>query len=174
VSRRTYQLNKIKYWFCYDIDDICRLFGVHEKTALTWFKQGLKPLDNRQPILVYGYDLKTFLGKLNESNKCSTNFEEMFCMKCKEPRNPLRKQIQIEQFEQKFLKVKALCQTCKTKMNKPYPLDELQQLKRIFDVVQVLELYDSKTPISNTPFLNQVKSAEKESEVISTQLELFP
>ena len=173
MSRRTYPLNKIKYWLCYDVDDICRLFGIHPKTALSWFKQGMKPVDNRQPILVHGSELKSFLGKMNEANKCSTSFEEMFCMKCKEPRNPHRKQIQIEQFEQKFLKVKAICQTCKTKMNKPYPLDDLQQLKRIFDVAQLLELYDSETPTSNTPFFDRDKSGEKEGEKTLTQLELF-
>lgn len=94
-------------------------------------------------------------------------------MKCKEPRNPFRKQIKIEQFERKFLRAKALCQSCKTKMNKPYPLDDFQQLKRIFDVVQVLELYDSETPTSNTPFFDQEKSSKKEPEKTSIQLELF-
>jgi hypothetical protein len=173
VSKKTYSLNKIKYWFCYDIDDICRLFGVHPKTALSWFKQGLKAVDSRQPFLVHGYQLKAFLGKLNESNKCITSFEEMFCVKCREPRNPLKKQIIIEQFEKKFLRVKAICQSCKTKMNKPYQLDNLQQLKRVFDVVQLLELCDSKTPTSNPPFLDQEKNPKKEPEKTSIQLDLF-
>lgn len=86
----------------------------------------------------------------------------------------MKKQITIEQFEQKFLKVKAVCQSCKTKMNKPYSLDDFQQLKRIFDVVQLLELYDSKTPTSNTPFSDQEKNGKKEGEKDSIQLELFP
>lgn len=173
MSKKTYPINKIKYWFCYDVDDICRLFGVHPKTVLSWFQRGLKSIDSRQPFLVHGFELKTFLGKLNESNKCSTSFEKMFCVKCREPRNALKKQIIIEQFEQKFLKVKAICQTCKTKMNKPYKLDNLQQLKRVFNVVQLLELYDSKTPTPNPPFFDQKKNPKKESEEISVQLELF-
>lgn len=109
---------------CYDLEAICRLYGIHSKTVLAWFKKGLKSIDNKKPILVYGNDLKIFLGKLNESSKCHLGFEEMFCIKCKEGKTPLKKQIQLEKFEQKFLKAKALCQTCKTKMNKSYPLED--------------------------------------------------
>ena len=173
MSGKTYHLNKIKYWLCYDIDAICRLCGIHPKTALAWLKKGLEAIDNKKPILVYGYNLKAFLGNLNKLNKSSTSFEEMFCMKCKEPRSPLKKQIQLEQFEQKLLKTKAICQTCKTRMNKPYKLEDLPQLKRIFNVVQLLELYDSKTPTSNTPFFDQEKSSKKESEKEQFQGDFF-
>lgn len=173
MSKKTYSLNKIKYWLCYDIDDICRLFGVHPKTALSWFKQGLKPIDNRNPMLVHGSGLKAFLGKLNEANKCSGSLETIFCMSCKEQKSPLQKQITIEHFEQKFLKVKAHCSECKKPLHKSYKLDDLQPLKRFFNVVQVLELYDSKTPTSNTPFFDQEKSGKKESEKTLIQLELF-
>jgi hypothetical protein len=173
VSGKIYSLNKIKYWICYDVDAICRLYGIHEKTVLAWLKKGLKPIDAKRPILVYGYHLKIFLGKLNESNRCHLNFEEMFCMKCKEAKTPFKKQIQLEQFEQKFLKAKAVCQSCKTKMNKSYQLENFQQLKRVFDVVQLLELYDFKTPPSNTPFHDQEKDDQKESEKEPTQGDFF-
>lgn len=124
-------------------------------------------------MLVYGYDLKQFLGKLNESKKCSGSFETIFCMSCKEQKSPLQKQIIIEQFEQKFLKVKARCSGCKKPLNKSYPLDDLQQLKRIFDVVQVLELYGSETPTSNTPLFDQEKSDPREPTKDSIQLDFF-
>lgn len=124
-------------------------------------------------MLVYGYDLKQFLGELNGSRKRSGSFETIFCMSCKEQKSPLQKQITIEQFEQKFLRVKARCSGCKKPINKSYPLDELQQLKRIFDVVQVLELYDSTTPTSKTPLFDQEKSGAKECEKYSIQPDFF-
>jgi hypothetical protein len=58
-------------------------------------------------------------------------------------------------------------------MNKPYKLEDLPQLKRIFNVVQLLELYDSKTPASNTPFFDQEKSSKKESEKEQFQGDFF-
>ncbi len=173
VSSKSYPLNKTRYWLCHDVEAICRIYKIHPKTVHGWFEKGLKPIDNKKPMLIYGYDLKQFLGKVNESKKCSGSFETIFCMSCKEQKNPLQKQIIIEQFEQKFLRVKARCSGCKKPLNKSYPLDELQQLKRIFDVVQVLELYDSKTPTSKTPLFDQEKSSAKEHEEDSIQLDLF-
>ncbi len=173
MVKSIYPLNKGKYWRCYDVDMLCRLYGVHEKTILGWKKKGLKPIDTKKPFLFYGYEVKEFLGKMNEANKCQTDFHQIFCMKCQEPRNPLKKQIQIIPVEQKFIKVKAICQTCKSVMNKPYKLSDLAELKRIFKVVQVLQLYDCKNPTVNTPFIDQAKTPEKESQNSPIQLNLF-
>ena len=167
MGKRIYPLNKIKYWYCYDIDDICRLYSkykLHSKTVLEWKKQGLQAIDNRSPALFYGACLAKFLGKMNESNKCKTAFDEMFCMKCKEGKKPLQRQIQLIPENRIFLKTKSVCQTCKNQMFKNYKLDDLQKIKRIFDVVQVLELYDCKNPTVKTPFFDQAKDGKKECE----------
>ena len=173
MGKKLYPLNKIKYWLCNDIDDLCRLCKVHPKTVLSWQEKGLKPIDNKKPALFYGYVVKEFLGKMNESNKCKTTFEQMFCFVCKEGRDPLKKQIQITPNNRKFLDVKAICQSCEQEMFQSYKLEDLQQLKRIFDVVQVLGLYDSKTSPSNTPFFDQAERGKKESEKDLIQLDLF-
>ena len=176
MERRIYPLNKIKYWYCCDIDDVCSLYKkykLHPKTVLDWQKQGLQAIDGKKPALFYGFDLIKFLGKLNEANKCKTKFEEIFCVKCKEGKPPLKKQIQINLLDQKFLKVKAICQTCKNEIHKSYKLSDLQTLKRIFDVVQVLQLSDSKNPSVKTPFIDQEISSGKECEKDPFQGDLF-
>lgn len=173
MGKRIYPLNKIRYWYCYDADDLTRLFKTHPKTPLEWKEKGLIPIDNKQPFLFYGNEVIKFLGKLNEANKCRTKFEQIFCMKCKEGKDPLQKKIQINPVDKKFLKVKAICQTCKSEMNQNYKMDELQKLKRIFNVVQVLELYDSDNPSVKPPFFDHDKDKKKEAEKQPIQLELF-
>jgi hypothetical protein len=176
MGRRIYPLNKIKYWYCYDIDGVCRLYSkykLHSKTVLEWKKQGLQAIDDRNPALFYGYCLSKFLGKLNESNKCKTAFDEIFCMTCKDAKKPLKKQIQLIPENKNFLKVKAACQICKKSMFKNYKLDDLQKIKREFDVVQVLELYDCKNPPLKTPFFDQAKDSKKECETEPFQPDLF-
>ncbi len=176
MGRRIYPLNKIKYWYCYDVDDVCRLYSrykLHSKTVLEWKKQGLQAIDNKTPTLFYGACLAKFLGKLNESNKCKTAFDEMFCMGCKEGKKPLKKQVQLIPENRSFLKVKTICQTCKNLMFKNYKLNDLQKIKQTFDVVGVLELYDCKTSPLKTPFFDQSKDGKKECEKDSIQLDLF-
>ena len=173
MGKRIYPLNKIKYWYCYDIDELYKLFSVYKKTILEWKKKDLKSIDDKQPFLFYGNDVKGFLGELNESSKCKTEFHEIFCMKCKEGKSPLKKQIQLIPNNNKFLKAKAICQTCRNVMFKNYKLNDLQKIKQTFNAVQVLELYDSKNTSMNTPFLDQAKDSKKEYGQEEFQLDLF-
>ncbi len=167
MGRRIYPLNKIKYWYCYDTEDVCRLYSkykLNSKTVLEWKKRGLQSIDGRNPALFYGACLAKFLGKINESNKCKTAFDEIFCMTCKDAKKPLKKQIQLIPENRNFLRIKAICQTCKNSMFQNYKLDDLQKLKREFDVVQVLELYDCDNPPLKTTFFDQAKDGKKECE----------
>jgi len=173
VGRKIYPLNKTKYWYCYDIDGLARLYNVHPKTISKWQNEGLEAIDSRKPALFYGHVVKKFIGQMNELNKCKINFENFFCFKCQEGKSPLKKQIQILPIDQKFLRVKAICQTCKNVMHKPYKLDDLSQLRRIFTTVQLLELYDSAIPLVNTPFFDQDQTTKKEPENRPIQTDLF-
>lgn len=171
MAKRIYPLNVIKYWYVYDLDEICKLYApyrLHRQTVRRWIKEGLPTIDERKPTLIYGNHLKAFLGKHNKAHKCHTAFEQFFCMKCRDARCPYKKQIQLD-LRNKCLQVKALCKECKSLMNKGYKLDDLQKLKSIFYVVDVLELYDSTPPTVNTHF--HAPNEKHKSE--SIQLELF-
>jgi hypothetical protein len=54
-----------------------------------------------------------------------------------------------------------------------YKLDDLQRIKREFDVVGVLELYDCDNPPLKTPFFDQAKDGKKECEKEPIQPDLF-
>lgn len=174
MGKSIYPLNKGKYWRCYDVDMLGRLYGVHEKTILGWKRKGLKPINNKKPFLFYGYDVKEFVGKMNEENKCSTEFHQLFCSKCQEGKDPFKKEIQLIPANHKCIKITALCRDCKSKMFiKPYKLSDLPKLKKIFKVVQLLQLYDCEKPTVNTPFIDQTKNDKKESQKLPTQLSFF-
>lgn len=168
MGKRLYNLQPIKYWYCYDVEDICNMYKLHPQTVRKWQKTGLKAIDNKKPSLIYGYDLKNFLGKQNKLNKCKTKFNEFFCVKCKEAKIPYKKQISIE-YVNGFMRVKGVCPVCKNIINKNYKLDSLGELKRIFNVVDVLELYDPQSSTTNTHILSDKKTTKSEPE----QLELF-
>lgn len=94
-------------------------------------------------------------------------------LKCQEGKDPFKKEVKIQHIEKKFIRTFALCKTCKTSINKPYKLEDFPELKRIFNIVQQLQLYDCKNPTVKTPFLDQVKSGEKEPENQPIQTDLF-
>jgi len=151
MSRQIYSLQRIKYWYVYDIDEICTLFGIHKQTVRTWLRNGLPSMDTSRPTLIYGNDLKEFLGKQNKTNKCATAFDEMFCMKCQDARKPFQRKVQLQQ-KNNFILAQAHCPICKKVMFKSYSILTYSNLMQNFRAVDVLELYDSKVPTANTHF----------------------
>ena len=165
MSRRLYSHNRVKYWYCYDIDEICNLFSshkLHHQTVRAWLKKGLKKIDSGKPILVYGNDLIKFLKDQNTKNKCSLRFLEFYCMKCRDARTAYRKKVLLEK-KGNLLRAKCHCPKCKTLMNKSYKLSVLGVLRRKFRVVDVLELYDCKSRTDKTHLALQNEKASNES-----------
>lgn len=145
MSRRLYSHKRIKYWYVYDIDNVCDVFsdlGLHPQTIRKWIaKDGLKAIDNGRPILIYGNDLILFLKIQNNKGKCKTDFDQFFCMKCQDACHVFQNKIVVEQKAQ-VLRGQAVCRTCKTRMFKTYSLNVVGELKERFKLVGVSELYD--------------------------------
>lgn len=160
-----YPHKRVRYWFVYDIDDICALFsdfGLHPQTVRKWFRNGLKTIDAGKPALVYGYDLIAHLKKNNNANKCKTAFDEMYCMGCQDARSIFRNKISVEQTAQ-YLKVQGACRECKRVMFKNYKLTDFPALRNKFTLVGVLELYDFAVSTGKTHIPAQVQNAISES-----------
>ncbi len=175
MSKRLYSYKRVKYWYAYDVDDICALyaeFGLHAQTVRAWQKKGLKTIDKGNPSLVYGYDLIEYLKEHNTKNKCQTAFDEMFCFKCQDARNIFQRKISI-QHKAKTLFVSGHCRDCKTVMFKTYKMDNLHELKRIFHVGGVLELYDCKASPCKTHLQAHAVTSPNESLNSDLQRDLF-
>jgi hypothetical protein len=155
MSKRLYPHRRLKYWLAYDIEDICDTFidlGLHPQTVRNWIKTGLKTIDSNRPILVYGYDLILFLRSRNISNKNTTKFDQLFCMKCQDARFIFKNKISVKQ-NNFSIQVAGHCRECKTRMFQNYKLDDFSKLRKTFTLVEVLELddnthYPDKTHIS--------------------------
>lgn len=144
MAKRLYPHKRVKYWHTYDVEDICALFaefGLHTQTVRKWVKNGLKTIDKGKPALIYGNDLVRFLKEQNTKHKCKTGFSEMFCMKCQDARPIFQRKVSIKQ-KAKTLSVSGYCRECKTIMFKSYKMGDLSKIKRVFQLVDVLELYD--------------------------------
>lgn len=169
MGKRLYRYDNLKYWWSYDLEEISTIMGVHVQTVRAWIKdEGLRTIDNTQPLLVYGLHLIQFIKKQNDKGKCKTLFDQIYCMSCKDARPAFQNNIAIEP-RPSGLCAKAVCRTCKSKMNKTYKLIDFQKLKRTFNVVDVSKLYDCEHSTDKTHIHNNIKSNQSES----LQQELF-
>lgn len=161
MGKRLYRHNSLKYWWCYDLDEIASHCGVHIQTVRAWIKESLQTIDNGNQLLVYGYCLIEFIKKQNDQGKCQTDFDQLYCMSCKDGRPAFQSKIAFEQ-KPNGLCVKSVCRTCKSKMNKTYKLGDFQRLKRTFDVVDVLKLYDCEYSTDKTHIHHHIESSQSE------------
>lgn len=135
---KIYNLNIISSLLSYTIEDVCILYSkrkLHPQTVRKWIKNGLQLVDNCKPVLLHGSTLKDFLGKLNDDNHISLNFDEFYCFSCKEVHIPLHREIYIEHFSQ-FIKATGLCPKTKKIMKKSYKLADYPELKKFFNLVE--------------------------------------
>ena len=168
MGKRIYPLNRIKQWYCYDVEELCTMHKVHAQTVRQWVKNGLLTIDRRKPTLIYGADLKAFLGKLNKAQKCQTAFDQMFCLKCRDAKPFYRQRIYLEQARQ-YVRAKALCRSCRSIMNKTYKMDDIPKLRACSCVGGVLELYDGEDSPVNAHLSTHRKTPVSEP----IQLDLF-
>lgn len=176
MSKRLYPHNRIRYWYAYDLEEICTLFddtGLHIQTIRKWInKDGLEPIDTAKPTLIYGYALIEFLKRHNDKGKCVTPFNKIYCLKCQDARHVYQKRITLEH-KNNYLTVSGHCSACKTRMFKNYKMADLGQIKRAFHTVDVLELYDDTLPACMTHFHAQRKQPANESGYGSYYGDLF-
>ena len=175
MSRRLYPHRTVKYWYTYDVEDVCALFrksGLRAQTVRAWVKNGLKTIDKGKPALIYGYDLIEYLKHQNSKHKCKTAFNEIFCFKCKDARPVFQRKVTI-QHKEKRLFVSGQCRDCKTLMFKPYKMEDLSKIKSAFHVVDVLELYDCEDSSCKTHIQTHNVTPLSESEYGTSYGDLF-
>lgn len=155
---RNYPLKIIRYWYAYDVEEICGLYKdrkLHPRTVQGWVRTGLETIDNAKPFLVFGNTLIEFLGKRNMEGRHKTELHEIFCLPCQDTRKPYKQQVHISQ-RGYLTNMIAVCPDCKNVINKGIRLDDYQAIKKIYAVVDVSQLYDCEVSPANTHLPAQV------------------
>lgn len=165
----------MSYFKAYSVEDITTLFSVDSSTVRRWMKkEGLMPIDAKQPFLFYGQELKAFLGTLNTKQKHKVDIDEMFCTRCQMPQRPYQRKIFIEESNNLFIKLKGICPKCKAVMNINRSLGDYQELTRCFDCYPLdkLELFNREVTSTNEQILDQ-ENKDKSVPMDEEQLKLF-
>jgi hypothetical protein len=137
--KRRFNPKLIKIHANYTTQDIADLFHVHIDTVNSWYRSGLKRIDQERPFLVFGRDLVDFLTRRNKKMKKKTCPDEFFCCKCKEPRKTKGGIVELRIINSKKLMIKGICEICGTKMNKLGSIKKINEIKKMFNVQAIQE-----------------------------------
>lgn len=88
MSKRHPNARLVKIHRTYNVEEVASLFGVHRNTVRNWLKIGLEAIDDARPTLILGRHLVSFLTKRRNTNRRPCSNRELYCLRCKAPREP--------------------------------------------------------------------------------------
>lgn len=140
---------------CYTIEEVAKLYELHRNTVRMWIKQGLPTIDDKRPILILGRGLRAFLQARRSMNKRPCKPGEIYCVRCRVPRNPAGDMADYEPLSGFTGNLIAICPVCECTIYQRVNLAQLEHVRGILviKVVQAPErLGESSHPSVNSDF----------------------
>lgn len=130
--QRTYDTRLIKTKRSYTVKAIAALYDVDRNTVRGWVRNGMAPIDDAKPIVIYGSVLKAYLNKRQVDRKKPCGDGEMFCPKCRAARSLLLGSFHFEATNTLRLIAKAKCHDCRTQMTRLDTTANREKLSQLF------------------------------------------
>lgn len=151
-SKKTYNPRLIKKGVSYSIVEVTELYSVHQRTVQAWCKSGLNPIDDKRPYLFYSEALRLFLNdrQKKRKNKCKPN--EFYCCKCREPRQSLSNEVEVEIVNNNTLNIRGICSVCASIMNRRGSVKKVKEIEKTFNVISIrnVDIVDNHCTSVNT------------------------
>lgn len=125
---------KIKASRSYTITEVAEVLGCSTRTVRNWAGMGLRVLTENRPYLIVGDDLKKFLADQSASKKVKLGPNELFCLSCKVPRQPLGMMADEIRQTATISRLVGLCEVCGGTCNRIISARALPDFGRIFDI----------------------------------------
>lgn len=134
MANRRYNPRRAKSLHNFTISEAADLYGVHRNTVRHWLADGLKPLDNRKPIIIHGTALNDFHRSRRHAVRQACGHCEVYCFACRAPRRPAGAIADFSPITPKVGALSALCSVCGGMMTQRI---NAEKLKRFLSEVEV-------------------------------------
>ena len=132
VRRRTPNARLVKRDSTYTVEETAALLTVHVNTVRNWQSDGLHPIDTHRPILFHGSDLQSFLRRRQTRRRQHCAPGELYCFKCRQPRQPKDRAVKVEMQNERVLRMIGTCEVCGTRMFRAGSVLNLKSYKENF------------------------------------------
>jgi len=128
VKKKRPEPRRIKINRSYTVDEVARVCEVHKHTVRRWIKNGLLTCDNRRPTLILGKDLRVYLEQKKTRNKKPLKPGEIYCVRCRDARNPAESFADIEVINNKIGNLSGFCPVCESIIYRRISFKKFQQV----------------------------------------------
>lgn len=113
VDHRRVKVNR-----SYDVGELAACCGVHKNTVRHWQRGGLRPIDDKRPVMFHGTSVRAFLAARKASRKRPCAPGTLYCFRCSEPRPPAPGPVELVAINALSGNIRARCATCGTWMHR--------------------------------------------------------
>lgn len=110
--------NRVKLHHSYSVPELATCCDVHKNSVRNWQRQGLKPIDNRRPLLFHGGTVRAFLIERNAKRKQPCPPGTFYCFRCRQPRRPALGMVDYDALRPDSGNLRALCEECEGLMHR--------------------------------------------------------
>ena len=128
MSARRVDIRRIKQNRSYDVAELADCLGVHKNTVRHWQRGGLKPLDDKRPVMFHGQAIRAFLAARKASRKCPCPPGTLYCFRCRAARAPAPDSVTFVPINGLSGNLRATCATCGTTMHRRAPKAQLDAI----------------------------------------------
>src|SRR5271157_3895485 len=153
MKKRHPNHRRVKIHRSYTVEEIVRLFGNHKNTVRGWLKAGLPANDDKRPTLILGRELIVFLKARRARNKRTCLPGEIYCVRCRAPKQPAGGMAEYRPITERFGNLTAICPDCNSIMNRCVSLAKLEQTRGQMDITfpqALLHITESNQPTVNS------------------------
>ena len=118
----------------YTVQEVASLYGVHRNTVREWIKRGLPTTDRKRPTLILGRDLAAFLQARRLKNKQTCQPGEIYCVRCRAPRNPAGDMAEYQPVTTALGNLIGICPRCESIMYRRVNWAKLEQIRGKLDI----------------------------------------
>lgn len=124
MSRR-HNPNRAKLHLTYTIVEITAVFDIGKSTVSNWFRDGLKTVDRKRPLLVAGVELRAFINNRMAATKRPCEPGEIYCVACKRPKRPVGNTAVIKEVSETAANMIGVCPDCSRLMHRRVAMRKL-------------------------------------------------
>jgi hypothetical protein len=119
----------VKIHRSYAVEEIAQRLEVHKNTVRAWMRTGLKPIDDRRPIMISGAELVEFLKEKRQQKKRPCQPSEMFCVRCRAAKKPAGNMADYIPVTEAFGNLEGICPDCDGMIFRRASLAKLGQIR---------------------------------------------
>ena len=125
-------IRKIRLSKCYSVQEAAMLLGVTPGTVRACIRRGLPVLEKCNPPLIPGDGMKAWLKARAKARKHHCQPDELYCCRCRSPQKAKPGSVEITPRNKKTVSIRALCDSCGTKMNRAGSLAGIAEIRAAF------------------------------------------